>query len=417
MSRVSRMRVQQAASEIEAANVQLVTGEYFGVLQLQPIAGRFLRPDDNRAIGGHPVAVISDTYWRRRFGGEAGAIGRDLTLNGAHFTVIGVAPPGFTGVWLESPVDIWIPAMMQSVVRYTQNFSAENADFLKPWVPQNGLRWLELLTRADRGDGPEFAAINAVYRQELLRQADAIEDPAERRLALQRRLVLGPFAHGTSSLRAQFRAPLFALMGMVGLLLLIACANTANLLLARSTTRQREMAVRLSIGASRGRIIGQLLTESLLLASLAAIAGLAIAPLASELLVRMTIGRRDRAIAVLGRRRRPGARVYGGYHAAHQLPVRVCAGVARHRSRAERRAQSHRPDHAAGRAAQPLESPRRVAGRAVVAAGRRRRRLRAKLRQPADAAARLQSGCAVGVNQPEFRRLSRIRAGGAVLRA
>jgi ABC-type antimicrobial peptide transport system permease subunit len=124
----------------------------------------------------------------------------------------------------------------------------------------------------------------------LLKEIDSITDEKERALTLDRRLVLEPFGMGFSNLRDQFRAPLYALLGMVALLLLIACANTANLLLARATSRQREMAVRLSIGASRRRIIGQLLIESLMLGALAAAVGLAIAPLVSELLVRMTMG-------------------------------------------------------------------------------------------------------------------------------
>ena len=289
MSRVSRMRGRTGA-ELESVNVQLVSGEYFGVLGLRPAAGRLLTPDDNRSMSGHPVAVVSSAYWHRRLGGAADAIGRALELNGVRFTVVGVAPENFSGVWLESPVDAWIPAMMQADVRYNQNFSAENSDMLKPWIPQNGLRWLELIARADRTDGPEAVALNAVYRPELQQQADAAADPAQRKLVLSRYLMLDDFAHGTSALRTQFRAPLFALMAMVGLLLLIACANTANLLLARATNRQREMAVRLSIGASRGRVITQLLVESLLLAGLAAVVGLALAPLASEFLVRMTIG-------------------------------------------------------------------------------------------------------------------------------
>ncbi len=290
MSRVSRMRAQPPSGGLEAANVQLVTGEYFGVLGLRAAIGRLLSTDDNRTISAHPVAVLSDAYWRRRFAGAADAIGRELTLNGAAFTVVGVAPPGFSGVWLESPVDVWIPAMMQADVRYVQNFSATNADMLKPWIPQEGLRWLEILTRADRADGPEVVALNAVYRPLLLRELDEINDPETRKLSLGRQLVIEPFAHGSSGLRTQFRAPLFALMSMVGLLLLIACANTANLLLARATSRQREMALRLSIGASRARVMSQLMIESLLLGTLAAAVGLAIAPLASELLVRMTIG-------------------------------------------------------------------------------------------------------------------------------
>ncbi len=119
------------------------------------------------------MAVISDAFWRRRFNGAADALGRELTLNGVRFTIVGVAPAGFTGVWLESPVDVWVPVMMQADIRYAQNFSATNSDFLKPWIPQDGIRWLELIVRADRTDGPEVAALNAVFRPVLLREADA----------------------------------------------------------------------------------------------------------------------------------------------------------------------------------------------------------------------------------------------------
>ena len=290
MSRVSRMRLPSEGGNSQSAAVQLVTGEFFSVLRLTPQLGRLLTPDDNRTISSHPVTVISDAFWRRRFNAAPDVNGRDIILNSVHFTIVGVAPPGFSGVWLEAPVDAWIPTMMQSDVKYMQNFSANNADALKPWVPERGISWLDLVTRAERPDGPEAVALNAVFRPRLLEQVESITDPKEKSLTLDRRFVLEPFSDGFSNVREQFRAPLYALLGMVALLLLIACANTANLLLARSTTRQREMAVRLSIGASRRRIIGQLLIESLMLGALAAVVGLAIAPLVSEVLVRMTIG-------------------------------------------------------------------------------------------------------------------------------
>jgi macrolide transport system ATP-binding/permease protein len=290
MSRVTGMRMSFGSEEPQTARGQLVSGEYFGVLGLRPQLGRLITADDNREMGGHPVTVISDAFWRLRFNAAPDAIGKDITFNGTRFTVVGVAPPGFAGVWLESPVDAWLPLMMQADVRYVQNFSAENADMLKPWVPQDGLRWLELMLRADRPDGQEAAALNAVFRPLLLQEVDRIDNPEQRKLTLDRSLALAPFAHGSSTLRAQFRTPLFALMAMVALLLLIACANTANLLLARAASRQREMAIRLSIGAGRARVMSQLLIESLMLGTLAAVVGLAIAPLASELLVRMTMG-------------------------------------------------------------------------------------------------------------------------------
>lgn len=290
MSRVSRMRLPANGGEAQSAAVQLVTGEFFGVLRVTPQLGRLLTPEDNRTMGAHPVAVISDAFWRRRFNGAADVVGRDIVFNSVPFTIIGVAPPNFAGLWLESPVDAWIPVMMQADVKYVQNFSSNNADGQQPWIPQRGISWLDVVTRAERPDGPEAVALNAVYRPQLLQQVDSIADPRERSLALDRSIVLEPFGAGFSNVREQFRAPLYALLGMVGLLLLIACANTANLLLARATSRQREMAVRLSIGASRGRIISQLLIESLLLGLISAAVGLAIAPVLSETLVRMTMG-------------------------------------------------------------------------------------------------------------------------------
>lgn len=284
MSRVMRVQA-RTGSEGSPANIQLVSGEFFDTLRLTTPNGRLLTRDDNQTVGAHPVAVVSDVFWQRRLGGAPDVVGRDITLNGARMTIIGVAPPGFTGVWLELPVDVWIPLAMQGDVRYIGNMSANNANTDQPWMPQDGIRWLDLIARAGRGDGAEAAALAVAFGPIAQREAAVDEDGGA-----APSLVLAPYSSGASGLRARFRTPLFALMAMVALLLLIACVNTANLLLARAAARQREMAVRLSIGASRARIVFQMLTESTLLGVLAAAAGLLMAPFASDLLIRMTLG-------------------------------------------------------------------------------------------------------------------------------
>ena len=277
--------------EQEFAKMQLVSGEYFPVLGVYPARGRMLTPEDNRTIDGHPVAVISGSYWQRRFGGAANVVGQGITLNGAHFTIVGVGPRKFAGVWMEEPVDVWVPLMMQSDVRYAQHYSASGDD-TKPWIPQEGIRWLDIILRAKPGAEATMAAgsVNSVYQQWVVRKAETIGDREERKLFLQRKLVLDPFRRGSSTVRREFGGPLFVLMVMVGLVLLIACANIANLLLARGEARQREIAVRLSIGAGRFRLIRQLLVESLLLSTMGAALGLLVAQWSSALLVRMASG-------------------------------------------------------------------------------------------------------------------------------
>jgi predicted permease len=287
MSRVARMRTRVGGTgEPANALVQLVSGEFFPVLEVSPAVGRLLGPGDE----AHAVAVVSHAFWQGRLGGSADVVGTSLTLNGAPVTIIGVARDGFSGVWLETPVDAWVPVAMQAPLRYIGNFSATDADVDKPWMDQDGIRWLELILRAGRVDGAEAAAIDSVFRQSQAQAAEHVGDPEERAALLRQRVVLEDFGRGFSNVRERFAAPLFALMAMVSLLLLIACANTANLLLARAAARQREIAVRLSLGASRGRVMQQLLTESVLLAALAGVAGMALAPWASEALVRLSLG-------------------------------------------------------------------------------------------------------------------------------
>jgi predicted permease len=286
MTRVARMYSRLAGEgEQEITRVQLVSGEYFGLLGLAPVQGRFLMPSDNLTIGMHAVAVVSHAFWRQKLGGSADILGRIINLNGAHFTIVGVAPAGFNGLWLESPVEVWIPLVMQAAAHYQQNFSSSNADEDKPWPNQEGIRWLDVIVRT-RGNLP---ALQGVFQQWLEGHASQVNG-INRRLFLQQRLILDPLTRGYSNLRGQIEAPLYALAGMVALVLLIACANAANLMLSRGASRQREIAVRLSIGASRQRVIRQLLTESFFLVGIAATAGLTAAYLSSSLLVRAALG-------------------------------------------------------------------------------------------------------------------------------
>jgi predicted permease len=273
---------------LEPVTGQLVSGEFFSVLGVRPALGRLLTPDDNRSLGQHPVAVISYSYWQRRFGGNPGVLGSILPLNGAHFTIVGVGEPGFFGVSVGESPDVWLPLLMQAEVRYAQNAWSSNADTRKPWPPQEGIRWLDAVIRVpdSRTVKAVEATLNVLHRHDM-EQLGRSHDQRERRLLLERRLSLEQGAQGFSTFRRRFSRPLGVLMTMVGLVLLIACANIANLLLGRAMARRREIAVRLSIGAGRLRLIRQLLTESIVLASFGGILGVLIAAWSSHALPRL----------------------------------------------------------------------------------------------------------------------------------
>ncbi len=290
MSRVSRMVIRpDGGLEPEFANVQLVSDAYFRTLGVSAALGRLLDENDNKNVGGHPVAMISDEFWHRRMAGATDVIGKRLSINGASFTIVGVAQRNFTGVWLEIPTDIWVPLVMQNDVRYAQNYSANQADTGKPWIPQNTIWWLDFIVRPQNA-ATASAVLDTTFKRLITPAGERIADPVQREQFLRQRIELRPFGQGLSGLRQRFVSPLRTLMAMVGLLLLVACANTANLLLARATSRQREIAVRLSLGASRARLIRQLLVEGLLVGSVASISGLALTPWLSNLLIRRTVG-------------------------------------------------------------------------------------------------------------------------------
>ena len=253
---VAGMQLQPAGDPTPArGSVQLVSGEYFQVLRQQPQAGRLFTPADNKNVGGHPVAVISDTYWRRRLNGAPDAVGRQISINGAPFTIVGITRPRFFGttVSLRAP-DVWIPYVMQADVRYSQNVSnSDNSDARKPWTPQPTIEWLNIFARVPSSASHEAAAeaFTAVFQQERAEVLPANATADDRTALQQRRVRLSDASAGISSLRESASPPLFVLLSMVGVLLVIACGNVAGLLLSRAAGRQREIAIRLSIGAAR----------------------------------------------------------------------------------------------------------------------------------------------------------------------
>jgi len=288
------MNVRQGTGSItgptERAMVQLVSGEFFQVLRQQPQTGRLLAPSDNETLGAHPVAVISDAYWDKQFRRASGVVGRTIILNGGAFTIVGITQPSFFGaiVSTRNP-EIWVPLMMQPDVRYASNASNnDNADPRKPWPPQRGIEWLGVIARVPNAAdvGSVSATLTGLYQRE--RTTGTTPPDADTLRQIQAlRVVLEPARTGISSFRKDLQSPLRVLLGMVGVLLAIACGNVASLLISRANTRDREMAIRLSIGAGRGRVIRQLLAEALLLAAVGGGLGLLIAAWGRDLLLGM----------------------------------------------------------------------------------------------------------------------------------
>ena len=277
------------AAPAERGNVQLVSGEFFQGLGQQPQAGRLLSPSDNENLAAHPVAVISDRYWDRQFNRSHDAIGRELVINGTSFTIVGVARPGFFGAFLTvTNPDVWIPLLMQPAVRYSANASSSNANTGEPWPPQAGIEWLTVFARLPGGMDPASIASPMtvlVQRDVLERFTDAPEDVRQR--VTQQTVVLESAAGGVSGLRDNLTTPLYVLLAMVGVLVAIACGNLASLLLARANARDREISIRLALGAGRARVVRQLLAETMLLAVVGGALGLLAATWGRDALLSM----------------------------------------------------------------------------------------------------------------------------------
>ena len=275
-----------AGGEAQFVEGLWASGSFFSVLGVPAILGRTFTEDDDRRGGGPdgPVTVISHRFWQQRFNGAADAIGQAITLNRVPYTIIGVTPPTFFGPQVGETFDVIVPIGTEPLVRG----AGSGLDRRSMW-------WLEVMARLEPDQTVEQATTALRQVQPRIREATIPDGwaPSDLETYLKEPMTLVPAANGASFLRARYQRPLLTLMVVVALVLLIACANIANLMLARANGRRHELSVRLALGASRFRLARQFLAESLLLSGVGAALGLAFAYWASRLVVdQLSAGRR-----------------------------------------------------------------------------------------------------------------------------
>ena len=272
------VRAGASAGELEQINAQMVSGTYFSVLGVNGLLGRTLTVDDDVTPGSHPVVVVSYSWWKSRFGGDPSVVGTTINIDKTSYTIIGVTPQDFFGTTVGDSPNIWVPLSMEE--QLPPGFKGLNNRMFQS---------LYLIGRLKPEVGVESAGVetNLIFKQLLNEYAGA--QPSAQRLQNieQARIELTPAGRGLSELRTEFSLPLKILMVVVGVVLLIACANIANLLLARAAARQQEFSLRVALGASPARIARQLLTESLVLALLGGAAGVLLGSWGSSALVAM----------------------------------------------------------------------------------------------------------------------------------
>jgi predicted permease len=276
----SRRRVTFGSAEAEdEVRVRFVTGNAFSVLGVRPAVGRLLTPADDLPPGAHAVAVVSHSFWKRRFGGDPSVVGSKFAFGEKRREIVGVAQESFTGIEPGRLVDLWVPIAMYDA----GGFTFTNREW----------NWLGVLGRLNPGVARERArdvlqAPFSQFRRELMARRSGPQNPPERiERDINAPLTLESAANGPSGLRRQFDRPLWILSILAGLVLLISVSNVANLYLARAALREREMSLRLSIGASRLRLVQQMLIESVLIAGVASVCGLLFARVAGPSIIEM----------------------------------------------------------------------------------------------------------------------------------